>query len=160
MQCPQCHGADVQRTKLAWESQRSSTRSGGLLGQETHTHTQLSESFAPPLNPRSFLGFLNRFFGRDILVQYVLRRDLHSHKFPMLSYPAYLTDATRWEQEWFCSQCGCRWVPSDSLAQENLTASTDKAIETLQKLDQLRQSGGLTEEEYGIHKRALLNRLD
>ena len=113
MECPQCGGTSVMRTALAWKSQVDDayTQVGFFNANHTISNSRLSKELAPPgyNEPQSLFRQYFRWHDQfndwlNGLLSGQLRQQAMNRK----------TAQQRWENEWFCSQCGYRWEPTDS----------------------------------------------
>lgn len=147
MRCPQCDSNQCQRTERVWQSEIRTRQLPGRMAsgiQETiwippETITEMSElarSLAPPLPPRNpwmrlwktatyyfqtvalrvLLGLPWGFSGtvRLRIPQFGLTPDTED-----ATAAQYRARLAQWRREWFCRQCGFRWIP-DSVRTQDL----------------------------------------
>ena len=188
LQCPNCSGSHVEKVQLAYASSRSGyyrTNLGDSLAPPRQMHW-LAAGFLAYLVSGLVTGILMG-VAIAILTPGAMAADNSHWVSPTDTILALIAGAVfiagfiyffqdnrnpkkhrqrlqLWQRQWFCRQCGHRWVPSTESASDEATTRTSQpsldpqTIDILQKLDQMRQTGGLTEEEYGILKRSLLDR--
>ena len=188
LQCPNCSGSHVEKVQLAYASSRSGyyrTNLGDSLAPPRQMHW-LAAGFLAYLTSATIVGLLALITALILTPGAMAGQPLHwmnltdtilisvagavfiaglIYSFQALRKPkTHRQNLQLWQRQWFCRQCGHRWVPptesaSDVAATRTSQSSLDpQTIDILQKIDQLRQTGGLTEEEYGILKRSLLDR--